>query len=140
MDLKRLDQILCSAQCLYGNMKARHWNVSGSHFIELHKTFDKIANTVLEMGDKCAERLVQYNEIPSHTFAQFLEGSIIDQDPVIKDWELMVSETEKELDAMYRFIDECLQMKVFDEITNSMLTDYTGKTEFYRMEMNRMIY
>lgn len=139
METNNLDKILCSAKCSYGNIKGRHWLVYGEKFITLHKTFDKIADVLNELADKCAERIVQYNEIPSHTFEQFLENSIIDQDPIIKDWESMCSDTSKELKNIYDYINKCFELNSFDETTNNMLATYTEKMEFYRMEMDRML-
>lgn len=139
MDIEKLDKILCSAKCSYGNVKARHWTVSGDKFITLHKAFDKIAEVLNELADKCAERIIQYDEIPSHTFEQFMEESIISQDPVIKDWESMCRDTSKELKNIYDYINKCFELNSFDETTNNMLATYTEKMEFYRMEMDRLI-
>lgn len=139
MDINKLDTILCSAKCMYSNMKARHWTVYGDHFITLHKTFDEIAGVINDLADKCAERLIQYGEIPSHTFEQFKEESFIGQDPTIKDWKEMCRDTEEELSAIYLLINNCFDRKDFDETTNSMLTIYTERMEFYRMMISRMI-
>ena len=91
------------------------------------------------LADTCAERIIQYDERPSHTFEQFMEESILSPDPVIPDRESMCRDTSKVLKDLYNYLDKCFNLEEFDETTNNMLATYTDKMEFYRMEMDRLI-
>lgn len=137
MEMNKLDEILSTSECLYINFKSRHWNVYGDKFIALHEEFDKIADLMIEISDKCAERIVQLGDIPSHSFSQFIENSFIKQNEAILDWKNMCIESVSELDDLYKYI--LLSLDDFDETTQNVLLNFTEKIEFYKMVMSKMI-
>jgi starvation-inducible DNA-binding protein len=54
-----LNQHVANLLALYSQTKHAHWNVKGSHFIQLHELFDDLATDLLEHLDDTAERAVQ---------------------------------------------------------------------------------
>jgi len=52
-----LNQQLADAFDLYSQVKQAHWNIKGSHFIQLHELFDKLAEELEEPVDMLAERI-----------------------------------------------------------------------------------
>ncbi|MDR3575386.1 MAG: DNA starvation/stationary phase protection protein Dps [Anaerolineaceae bacterium] len=51
-----LNQQLADTLDLYSQVKQAHWNVKGMHFIQLHLLFDDLAASLIDFGDKIAER------------------------------------------------------------------------------------
>jgi starvation-inducible DNA-binding protein len=52
-----LNQHLADSFDLASQVKQAHWNVKGSHFWQLHKLFDELAEEVEEWVDEIAERV-----------------------------------------------------------------------------------
>lgn len=51
-----LNQLLADCSDLAMRTKHAHWNVTGSHFIGLHKYFDELYDVISEHSDEIAER------------------------------------------------------------------------------------
>jgi starvation-inducible DNA-binding protein len=51
-----LNQQLADTLDLYSQTKQAHWNIKGMGFIQLHKLFDDLAESVLDYVDMIAER------------------------------------------------------------------------------------
>ncbi len=52
-----MNTVLADVFALYVKTKSFHWHVSGPHFREYHKLFDKQSGELLEMIDPLAERV-----------------------------------------------------------------------------------
>jgi starvation-inducible DNA-binding protein len=52
-----LNQRLADTFDLYTQVKQAHWNVKGMQFIQLHRFFDELAQTLNEFVDEIAERI-----------------------------------------------------------------------------------
>ena len=67
---------------LYSQLKQAHWNVKGSDFIQLHKLYDDVAETVLEYVDMIAERATALGGLALGTARMAAAASTLDEYPV----------------------------------------------------------
>ena len=67
---------------LYSQLKQAHWNVKGSDFIQLHKLYDDVAESVLEYVDMIAERATALGGLAHGTARMAAAASTLDEYPV----------------------------------------------------------
>jgi len=67
---------------LYSQLKQAHWNVKGSDFIQLHKLYDDVAESVLEYVDMIAERATALGGLALGTARMAAAASALDEYPV----------------------------------------------------------
>jgi len=67
---------------LYSQLKQAHWNVKGSDFIQLHKLYDDVAESVLEYVDMIAERATALGGLALGTARMAATVSTLDEYPV----------------------------------------------------------
>jgi starvation-inducible DNA-binding protein len=67
---------------LYSQLKQAHWNVKGSDFIQLHKLYDDVAESVLEYVDMIAERATSLGGLALGTARMAAAASTLDEYPV----------------------------------------------------------
>jgi starvation-inducible DNA-binding protein len=67
---------------LYSQLKQAHWNVKGSDFIQLHKLYDDVAESVLEYVDMIAERATALGGLALGTARMAAAASTLDEYPV----------------------------------------------------------
>lgn len=70
-----LNQQLADALDLGLQAKQAHWNVKGPHFTSLHLFFDEIADTLAELVDVLAERVVQLGGVAYGTLQALAASS-----------------------------------------------------------------
>jgi starvation-inducible DNA-binding protein len=67
---------------LYSQLKQAHWNVKGSDFIQLHKLYDDVAESVVEYVDMIAERATALGGLALGTARMAAAASTLDEYPV----------------------------------------------------------
>jgi starvation-inducible DNA-binding protein len=67
---------------LYSQLKQAHWNVKGSDFIQLHKLYDDVAESVLEYVDMIAERATALGGLARGTARMAAAASTLDEYPI----------------------------------------------------------
>jgi starvation-inducible DNA-binding protein len=72
-----LNHLLASYQVYYQNLRGFHWNIEGRDFFALHAKFEEYYDEAAEVIDEIAERIKILNEVPYHTFSDYLENSKI---------------------------------------------------------------
>jgi starvation-inducible DNA-binding protein len=127
----KLNDYLSNIQVTYMNVRGYHWNVEGKHFFGLHAKFEEIYNTLNEMADEVAERILMLDGKPVHSFTEYIKTS------KIKEKLNLSSATEtvqsllddiKQLLALERdIIAEASANK--DEGTVALMSGYIGEQE-----------
>jgi starvation-inducible DNA-binding protein len=74
----RMGVLLASLQDFRSQVQFAHWNLKGPNFIGLHKHFDDLADTINELIDETAERIVTLGGTAFGTLRQSLDRSILD--------------------------------------------------------------
>ena len=77
-----LNQLLADTSDLYSQTKQAHWNVKGSDFIQLHKLFDELAETLEEPIDQVAERVTALGGVAKGTARMAAENSQVPEYPL----------------------------------------------------------
>lgn len=76
-----LNARLADATDLKSQVKQAHWNVKGSHFLQLHELFDGIAGRLDAQIDEIAERAVQLGGEARGTIREAVAASTLPEFP-----------------------------------------------------------
>ncbi|MBL8146560.1 MAG: DNA starvation/stationary phase protection protein [Anaerolineae bacterium] len=76
-----LTTTLAATYVLYTKTRKFHWNVTGPHFIELHKLFEAQYEELDEAMDAVAERIRMLGSFSIGTLAEMLKHSYLEEDP-----------------------------------------------------------
>lgn len=76
-----LTTTLAATFALYTKTRKFHWNVTGPHFIELHKLFEAQYDELEEAMDEIAERVRQLGGIAIGTLEEMQEHSFLEESP-----------------------------------------------------------
>lgn len=79
-----LDHVLGNIHTLHVKLHQYHWYVKGPHFYTLHEKFEELYNANEEWFDTIAERLLASGHKPASTTKEFLEYSLLKEDPADK--------------------------------------------------------
>lgn len=74
---KQLNKLLATTAVYYQNVKGFHWLIKGKNFFDLHAKFGELYECADQDIDVLAERILAIDGIPIHTYADFLNESII---------------------------------------------------------------
>ena len=73
-----LKSVLADTYALMIKTHSYHWNVTGSHFFELHTVFEKQYNDLFSAADRIAERIRALGEYAPGGFKIFADLTLID--------------------------------------------------------------
>ena len=79
-----LDHVLGNIHTLHVKLHQYHWYVKGPHFYTLHEKFEELYDANEEWFDAIAERLLASGHKPASTTKEFLEYSLLKEDPADK--------------------------------------------------------
>ena len=68
-----LNILLANFQMYYQNLRGLHWNIRGRRFFDLHIKFEELYNDSQLKIDLIAERILTLDEVPLHTFADYIK-------------------------------------------------------------------
>jgi len=129
--VEKLNAHLSSVQISYMNVRGYHWNITGKQFFALHEKFEEIYNSLNEMADEIAERILMLGGAPLHSFSDYIKISTIKE-------RLKVSSAEDTVQALLSDTAQLLKMEREilsfaseneDEGTASLVSDYIGEQE-----------
>jgi len=108
-----LSKALGTAVTLSYKVKKYHWNVTGENFQQLHELFDEQYNAFQVIVDDLAEYIRQYGQMSPGTLTEFLELSIIGEQPGNNPSALtMVENLVEDYEKFIRFVREESQTAV----------------------------
>ena len=74
-----LNAYLSNVQITYMNVRGFHWNIVGKQFFALHEKFEEIYNSLNDMADEIAERIIIIGGKPSHSFSEYIKNGKISE-------------------------------------------------------------
>ena len=75
--VEKLNSYLSSVQIMYMNVRGYHWNIVGKQFFALHAKFEEIYDSLNEMADEIAERILMLDGKPLHSFSEYIKVSSV---------------------------------------------------------------
>jgi starvation-inducible DNA-binding protein len=128
---EQLNKLLANYQVFYINTRGFHWNITGEKFFELHLKFEEIYNEALLKVDEIAERIRTLDQIPLHSFSDYLKHADIKEITGVTDGKNAIQATLSGIQLLlYKqrvLLD--LAKEVNDEGTVTMITDYIRQQE-----------
>lgn len=126
-----LQQLLSDYQVFYTNLRGLHWNVKGKDFYVMHSEFERLYNDVNDKVDEIAERLLQLDARPNHSYLSYLKDSKVKE---LEDLTNGESGMKHVLETYAHFIaSERAILKAAsesgDEVTVSMMGQYLSEQE-----------
>ncbi len=126
-----LQQLLADYQVFYTNLRGLHWNVKGKDFYIMHAEFERLYNDVNDKVDEIAERILQLDGVPAHSYSTYLKTSKVAELFELANGEegmKRVVDTFKHLIASEREILK-VASEAGDEVTVAMMGDYLSGQE-----------
>ncbi len=127
---KLLNQLLADYHVYYQNLRNFHWNVTGTHFFDLHIKFEELYNTAKLNIDAIAERILTLRFKPVSTLKEYLNMTQISESNT-KDAVEMVNviiENQKVLiDGLRKILKEAGELN--DEGTVDMASGFLADLE-----------
>ncbi|HPF92892.1 MAG TPA: Dps family protein [Tenuifilaceae bacterium] len=93
---EKLNAYLSNVQIAYMNVRGYHWNIVGKQFYQLHAKFEDIYNSLNEMADEIAERILMLGGTPVHAFSKYINMATIKEKENISSAEATVKEVLSE--------------------------------------------
>lgn len=127
----KLNAYLSSVQIMYMNVRGYHWNIVGKQFFALHEKFEEIYNSLNEMADEIAERVLMLDGKPLHSFTEYGKVSSVKERQNLSSAEdtikALLSDTAILLEAERDIL--ALASDNDDEGTAGLMSDYIGEQE-----------
>ena len=128
---KSLNDLLSNYQVFYMNVRGFHWNIKGEKFFELHAKFEEFYDDLIIKIDEIAERVLTLQEVPVHTFSEYLNISEVAEVSSVSDG---ISAIESILNAFEIIIKKQRAILIMsgeadDEGTNALMSDYIREQE-----------
>lgn len=123
-----VNQLVANLGVLHVKLHQYHWYVQGPQFFTLHEKFEELYNEVNLRFDEFAERLIAKGEKPYSTLAEYLEHSLIDEEPYYNKIpaeqmvENLVNDYRTIRDVTVKSIELATQEE--DPVTEDMLINY----------------
>jgi starvation-inducible DNA-binding protein len=129
--VEKLNILLSNTMVYYQNLRGYHWNIQGPAFFELHEKFEELYLETAEFADEVAERILQLDGKPLHTYTDFLKTSQIkEESDVYKDVDC-VKNIVSHSETNSTLINEILDManEADDEGTANLMSDQINVIE-----------
>lgn len=120
-----LNKVVATQGQFYIRLHQFHWYVKGSHFFTLHEKYEEMYDDVTADLDEVAERLLAIGGEPYSTLQEFIEHSILTENPDDKNLKQdeMVEAVVADLEAISKLYHD--GAKLTDEhedfVSNDML-------------------
>jgi starvation-inducible DNA-binding protein len=76
-----LNELLANYQVHYQKLRNYHWNVTGGDFFDIHMELETQYTEAQQNIDLIAERVRVFRERPLSTYAEYLDRSVLQEDP-----------------------------------------------------------
>jgi starvation-inducible DNA-binding protein len=128
---EKLNRLLATYQIHYQNLRAIHWNIKGAHFFELHLKYEELYTRTQIIIDDLAERILSLGVTPTHRFLDYLESSMLAENPTIHDgnegMSYILSAQQTLLELERELLSESAALN--DEGTNALMSDLVREKE-----------
>ena len=127
----KLNELLANYQIFYMNVRGFHWNIKGDKFFELHVKFEELYDDLVIKIDEIAERILTLEEIPAHSYKQYLQIAKIEPAEYVSESkdcvELTLSSLRKIILKQREIMNKASAAE--DEGTASIMSDYIREQE-----------
>ncbi|HEX8574904.1 MAG TPA: DNA starvation/stationary phase protection protein [Flavobacterium sp.] len=138
-----LSVTLANEVTLYTKIRKFHWNVSGESFMELHKLFEEHYSQLEKSIDEIAERISKLGGKAIGTMAEFLQLTIIKENPgIFPDAKDMIRELLEDHETVIIALREDIiicDKEYGDMGTTDFLTDLMGQHETIAWTLRRYL-
>jgi len=126
-----LNELLANYQIFYMNVRGFHWNIKGDKFFELHVKFEELYDDLVIKIDEIAERILTLEEVPAHSYKQYLKLSKVEPEEFVSEGNICVELTLNSLTEIIRKQREIMKEAAAadDEGTASIMSDYIREQE-----------
>ena len=128
---EKLNSYLSSVQLMYMNVRGYHWNIVGKQFFALHAKFEEIYDSLNEMADEIAERILMLDGKPLHSFSEYIKVSSVKERLNLSSAEdtikALLDDTAKLLKAEREIL--ALASDNDDDGTASLMSGFIGEQE-----------
>ncbi len=126
-----LNAYLSNVQVTYMNVRGYHWNIIGNQFFRLHEKFEEVYDTLNEMADEIAERILMLEGNPVHAFSKYLKLATIKEKENINSADDTVRELLNEFRELLKNEREILEFAADngDEGTVDLMNGYITAQE-----------
>ncbi len=77
--IELLNKYLSNVQVAYMNVRGYHWNIVGKQFFSLHAKYEEIYDSLNELADEIAERILMLGGKPVHSFSGYLKIASLEE-------------------------------------------------------------
>ncbi len=126
-----LNAYLSSVQVAYMNVRGYHWNITGNQFYLLHEKFEEIYNSLNEMADEIAERILMLGVSPVHAYSKYLKLAKIREKENVSTSKETVREVLDETRQLLKAEREIVRLasENGDDGTVNLITGYIDEQE-----------
>ncbi|MDV7186079.1 DNA starvation/stationary phase protection protein [Lutibacter sp. TH_r2] len=137
----KLNAYLSSLQIAYMNVRGYHWNIEGKQFFTLHSKFEEVYNSLNEMADEVAERILILGGKPLHSFSEYLKISEINEQTNVSSSEESINSLLNDTQKLLNIEREILSFasENGDEGTVGLLSEYIGEQEKMTWMLNAQL-
>ena len=138
---EKLNAYLSNVQITYMNVRGYHWNIVGKQFYQLHEKFEDIYNTLNDMADEIAERILMLGGTPVHAFSKYINMASIKEKENISSAEATVKEVLNETLELLKNEREIVEFAADngDEGTVSLISGFIEEQEKLIWMLNAML-
>jgi starvation-inducible DNA-binding protein len=112
---EKLNVYLSNVQISYMNVRGYHWNIVGKQFFQLHAQFEELYNSLNEMADEIAERILMLDGKPVHSFSKYIKLASIPEKENITSAEATVKEVISETKVLLNQEREIVKLAAENE-------------------------
>ena len=128
--VEKLNSYLSSVQIMQ-NVRGYHWNIVGKQFFALHAKFEETYDSLNEMADEIAERILMLDGKPLHSFSEYIKVSSVKERLNLSSAEdtikALLDDTSKLLEAEREILT--LASDNNDDGTASLMSGFIGEQE-----------
>jgi starvation-inducible DNA-binding protein len=129
----RLNRDLATLTDLTTVYKQAHWNVLGSHFTELHRLFDELADETRAYVDLVAERAVALGGVAHGTLQAALESTALGAFPVNeRDERRLVQELSRRVERTVEELRSAILASAEEPVTQDLYVEIARGIEKQR--------
>ncbi|HZJ73915.1 MAG TPA: Dps family protein [Perlabentimonas sp.] len=128
---EKLNVYLSNVQLSYMNVRGYHWNIVGKQFFQLHEKFEELYDSLNDMADEVAERILMLGGTPVHAFSKYIKMATIKEKENISTAEGTVKEAINEILELLKNEREIIELAADngDEGTIDLMTGYISEQE-----------
>lgn len=113
------------------NVRGYHWNITGKQFFNLHEKFEELYDTLNDMADEIAERVLMLDGAPVHAFSEYLKIATIKEKVNISSADETVKEVLNDMNHLLKEEREIVSVasEAEDNGTVDLISGYIDSQE-----------